>query len=108
VPPAAASAVVALRQRRASARRMTRSTARTSSDRASSNDRRSTAERAKVIPRLVYADDSTSVLLIGSRRSDHYFRSVCWFVCLFVCAEFFSAVFDPISMKLGHVLYVWV
>jgi len=22
---------------------------------------------------------------IGSRPSDHYFRSVCWFVCLFVC-----------------------
>jgi len=36
--------------------------------------------------------------------SDHYFRSV----CLFVCAEFFSAVFDPISIKLGHTLYVWV
>jgi len=39
-------------------------------------------------------------------NSDHYFRSVCWFVCLFVClfvcAEFFSAVFDPISIKLGH------
>jgi len=29
-------------------------------------------------------------------------------VCLFVCAEFFSAVFDPISIKLGHTLYVWV
>ena len=27
-------------------------------------------------------------------------------VCLFV--QFFSAVFDPISIKLGHVLYVWV
>jgi len=50
--------------------------------------------------------------LIGSRSSDHYFRSVCWFVCLFVClfvcAEFFSAVFDPISIKLGHMLHVWV
>ena len=46
--------------------------------------------------------------LIGSRPSDHYFRSVCLFVCLFVCAEFFSAVFDPISIKLGHMLYVWV
>jgi len=34
--------------------------------------------------------------------------SVCLFVCLFVCAEFFSAVFDPISIKLGHVLYVWL
>ena len=29
-------------------------------------------------------------------------------VCLFVCAEFFSTVFDPISIKLGHMLYVWV
>jgi len=29
-------------------------------------------------------------------------------VCLFVCAEFFSADFDQISMKLGHMLYVWV
>ena len=49
---------------------------------------------------------------IGSRPSDHYFRSVCLhvclFVCLFVCAEFFSAVFDPISIKLKHMLYVWV
>ena len=25
------------------------------------------------------------ILLIDSRPSDHYFRSVCWFVCLFVC-----------------------
>ena len=49
-----------------------------------------------------------SYLLVGSRPSDHYFHSVCWFVCLFVCAEFFSAVFDPISIKLGHMLYVWV
>jgi len=57
-------------------------------------------------------------LTVGSRPSDRYFRSVCWFVCLclsvclsvglFVCAEFFSAVFDPISIKLGHMLYVWV
>ena len=29
-------------------------------------------------------------------------------VCLFVCAKFFSAVFDPISIKLGHMLYVCV
>jgi len=34
--------------------------------------------------------------------------SVCLFVCLFVCAEFFSAIFGPISIKLGHMLYVWV
>ena len=32
--------------------------------------------------------------IFGSRPSDHYFRSV----CLFVCAESFSAVFDPISI----------
>ena len=42
--------------------------------------------------------------IVGSRPSDHYFRSVCWFVCLFVCAEFFSAVFDPISIKLTYVI----
>ena len=34
--------------------------------------------------------------------------SVCLFACFFVCAEFFSAVFDPISVKLGHMLCVWV
>jgi len=45
---------------------------------------------------------------IGSRPSDHYFRSVCLSVCLSVCAEFLSAVFDPISITLGHMLYVWV
>ena len=47
-------------------------------------------------------------LFFGSRPSDHYFRSVCLSVCLFVCAEFFSAVFGPISIKLGHMLYVLV
>jgi len=26
-----------------------------------------------------------SVCKVGSRPSDHYFRSVCWFVCLSVC-----------------------
>jgi len=29
-------------------------------------------------------------------------------VCLFVCAEFFSAAFDPIWIKLGHMLHVRV
>jgi len=29
-------------------------------------------------------------------------------VDLFVCAEFFSAVFDPVLIKLGHMLCVWV
>jgi len=55
---------------------------------------------------------TTTIYTIGSRPSDHYFRSVCYLsvclsVCLF-CAEFLSAVFDPISIKLGHMLYVWV
>jgi len=45
-----------------------------------------------------------SLDFFDSRPSDHYFRSV----CLFVCAEFFSAVFGPISIKLGHMLYVWI
>jgi len=58
-------------------------------------------------------DDFYSLFaFIGSRPSDHYFRSVCLSVCLFLClilyAEFFSGVFDPISIKLGHMLYVWV
>jgi len=48
--------------------------------------------------------DILCVFFIDSRPSDHYFRSV----CLFVCAEFLSALFDPISIKLGHMLYVWV
>ena len=47
---------------------------------------------------------NVQVTLFGSRPSDHYFRTV----CLFVCAEFFSAVFDPLSIKLGHMLYVCV
>jgi len=48
------------------------------------------------------------VVVVDSWSSDHYFRSVSvgLSVCLFV--QFFSAVFDPISVKLGHMLYVWV
>ena len=34
--------------------------------------------------------------------------SVCLFVCSFVCAEFFSAIFYPIWIKLGHMLHVRV
>jgi len=44
--------------------------------------------------------------IFGSRPSDHYFRSVCLSVCLFL--QFFSAVFDPIWIKLGHILHVRV
>ena len=53
---------------------------------------------------LPLSNGMRTVFCIGSWPSDHYFHSVCWFVC----AEFFSAVFDPISIKLGHMLYVWV
>ena len=64
-----------------------------------------------VVEQCLYVFAVTSVV-VGSRPSDHYFRSVCWFVCLsvclFVCAEFFSAIFELISIKLGHMLYVWV
>jgi len=34
--------------------------------------------------------------------------SVCLSDSLFVCVEIFSAVFDPILIKLRHILYVWV
>jgi len=67
--------------------------------------------RVKAIPRMLTMTVQTcETVNIGSRPSDHYFRSVlvCLSVCLFVCAEFFSAVFDPISIKLGPLLYVWV
>jgi len=75
-------------------------------------------KKAKQFTALRYKSNHIliSPKIIGSRPSDHYFRSVCLyvclsvclFVCLFVCAELFSAVFDPISIKLGHMLYVWV
>ena len=45
------------------------------------------------------------LILLGSRPSDHYFRSVCLSVCL---CRVFSAVFDPIWIKLGHMLRVRV
>jgi len=47
-------------------------------------------------------------LLVHGQVTIIFVVSVCLFVCLFVCAEFFSAVFDPISIKLRHMLYVWV
>jgi len=48
----------------------------------------------------IFAHNVQCVLNIGLWPSDHYFRRVCLSVCLFVCAEFFSAVFDPVSIKL--------
>jgi len=35
---------------------------------------------------------TNSDTLIGSRPSDHYFRSVCWFVCL--CRVFLSRLWS--------------
>jgi len=48
------------------------------------------------------------ILLVHGQVAIIFVVSVYLSVCLFVCAEFFSAVFDPISIKLGHMLYVWV
>ena len=48
------------------------------------------------------------IFLVHGQVTIIFVLSVRLFVCLFVCAELFSAVFDPISIKLGHMLYVWV
>jgi len=48
------------------------------------------------------------IFLVHGQVTIIFVVSVGFFVCLFVCAEFFSAVLDPISIKLGHMLYVWV
>jgi len=47
-------------------------------------------------------------LLVHGQVTIIFLVSVGLSVCLSVCAEFFSAVFYPISIKLGHMLYVWV
>ena len=60
----------------------------------------------------IYRPNRAQLLLVHGQVTIIFVVSVCLFVCLsvclFVCAEFFSAVFDPISIKLGHMLYVWV
>ena len=45
-------------------------------------------------------------ILVHGQVTIIFVVSVCLSVCLSV--QFFSAVFDPISIKLGHMLYVWV
>ena len=57
---------------------------------------------------LMLLTDSLFVLLVHGQVTVIFVLSVGLSVCLFVCAEFFSAVFDPILIKLGHMLYVWV
>jgi len=49
----------------------------------------------------------TELLLVHGQVSIIFIASVCLFVCLFVCAVFLS-IFDPISIKFGHMLYVCV
>jgi len=48
------------------------------------------------------------VFLVHGQVTIIFVVSVCLFVCLFVCAEFFPSVFDPISIKLGHMLYIYL
>jgi len=67
--------------------------------------RKSTVRRVKSLDELNVRE---YVFLVHGQVTIIFVVSVCLFVCLFVCAEFFSAVFDPISIKLGHMLYVWV
>ena len=57
---------------------------------------------------VVVVTVAVAVVLVHGQVTIIFVVSVGLFVCLFVCAEFFSAVFDPISIKLGHMLYVWV
>jgi len=47
-------------------------------------------------------------ILVHGQVTTIFVVSVGLSVRLFVCTEFFSAVFDPISIKLGHMLYDWV
>jgi len=47
------------------------------------------------------------LLLVHGQVTIIFVVSVGLSVCLIV-QNFFSAVFDPISIKLGHMLYVWV
>jgi len=47
-------------------------------------------------------------VLVHAQVTIVFVVSVCLFVCVFVCAEFISGVFDPIWIKLGHMLYVRV
>jgi len=53
-------------------------------------------------------DLGSSWFLVHGQVTIIFIVSVGLSVCLFICAEFFSAVFDPILIKLGHMLFVWV
>ena len=52
-----------------------------------------------------HASTSSLIFLIHGQVTIIFVVSVGLSVCcLFVCAEFLSAVFDPISIKLGHIV----
>jgi len=53
-------------------------------------------------------DGLAPIKLVHGQVTIIFVVSVCLFVCLSVCAKFFSAVYDQSSIKLGHMLYVWV
>jgi len=53
---------------------------------------------------IITSDTEAARLLVHGQVTIIFVVSVCLSVCLFV--QFFSAVFDPISIKLGHMLYV--
>ena len=44
------------------------------------------------------------LLSFGSRPSNHYFRSVCWFVCLFVCAVFLTRLWTDFDQTWTYVI----
>jgi len=52
--------------------------------------------------------DAKIRILVHGQVTIIFIVSVCLFLCLSLCAEFFSAVFDPIWIKLGHMLHVRV
>ena len=60
----------------------------------------------QLITRVCY--NCITTFLIHGQVTIIFVVSVCLFVCLFVCVEIFSAVFDPIWIKLGHMLLVRV
>ena len=59
----------------------------------------------KLAARAVLSADAGLLVVHGQVTIIFVVSDVGLSVC---CAEFFSAVFDPISIKLGHILYVWV
>jgi len=62
------------------------------------------ANDAMVVTSLRHSPTNTVTVLVHGQVTNIFVVSV----GLSVCAEFFLAGFDPILIKLGHMLYVWV